>query len=204
MNIRKAYKFRLYPNAAQRQALAVQFGHSRFIYNWGLAQSQKKYPGYKQLANQLPALKMSEETAWLAEADAQVLQQKLRDLDRAFRNFFEGRAKYPRFHSRRHRQSIRYPQRVKADPEARRSYLPKVGWVRTVFHRPLEGKIKNVTVSRTKSGRYFASFQVELEITDPQYKGKAVGIDLGLASFLALSDGKKVATRAICCSQRKS
>ena len=114
-------------------------------------------------------------------------------MDRAFRNFFDGRAGYPRFKSRRAKQAIRYPQRVRLDLEAKRTYLPKVGWVKTVFHRPMEGKVKNVTVSRTKSGRYYASFQVEVEIAEPVSRGEMVGIDLGLKHFVVLSDGRKIA-----------
>ncbi|KAA3644247.1 MAG: transposase [Chloroflexi bacterium] len=199
MWIRKAYKFRLYPNTTQQQALAVQFGHSRYIYNHFLAVRRehntqtKAGLSYADTTGQLAILKRHPAHLWLQEADSQVLQQKLKDLDRAFKNFFEGRARYPRFRSRRHRQSIRYPQRVKVDLAARRSYLPKVGWVKTVFHRSLEGRIKNVTISRTKGNRYYASFQVELELPDPEYKGKAVGVGLGLRSFLACSDGQKIA-----------
>ena len=199
MWICKAFKFRLYPDAAQQEALGVQFGHSRFVYNHFLAVRREHYAcsgrglHYQDTARELTRLKSDPEHDWLREADSQVLQQKLMDLDRAFKNFFEGRARYPRFRSRRRKQSIRYPQRVKVDLATRRSYLPKVGWVKTVFHRPLEGVLKNVTVSRTKSGRYYASFQVELEISEPEYRGKSVGIDLGLQSFLARSDGQKVA-----------
>ncbi|KAA3643795.1 MAG: transposase [Chloroflexi bacterium] len=199
VQIRKAYKFRLYPNATQQQALAVEFGHARFVYNHFLAVRREHYTqtkaglSYADTTGRLAILKHHPAHLWLQEADSQVLQQKLKDLDRAFKNFFEGRARYPRFRSRRHRQSIRYPQRVKVDLATGRSYLPKVGWVKTVFHRSLEGRIKNVTVSRTKSGRYYASFQVELEIPDPTYRGKAVGLDLGLRAFLACSDGQKIA-----------
>ncbi|KAA3644085.1 MAG: transposase [Chloroflexi bacterium] len=199
MLIRKAFKFRLYPDRSQQQALAVQFGHAHFVYNYFLAVRREHYAqtgaglSYADTTGQLSVLKRHPDHLWLQEADSQVLQQKLKDLDRAYKNFFEGRARYPRFRSRRHRQSIRYPQRVKVDLAAGRSYLPRVGWVRTVFHRPLEGVLKNVTVSKTKSGRYYASFQVELEIPAPQFKGSTVGIDLGLRSFLARSDGQKVA-----------
>jgi putative transposase len=71
-------------------------------------------------------------------------------------------------------------------------WLPKVGWIKTVFHRPLEGKTKNVTVSKTKTGQYFVSFQVEMEIPNPQPKARLIGIDLGLKSYLGLSRGELV------------
>ena len=111
---------------------------------------------------------------WLKEADSQVFQVKLRDLDRSYQNFFakskngtlaqgkprkDGRPKgYPRFHSKHDEQAICYPQRFKV--EGSRVYLPKVGWVRAIFHRPLDGKMKNWTGSKTKTGKYFVSIQV--------------------------------------------
>jgi putative transposase len=198
MLVRKAYKYRLYPNRAQQNALAVQFGHARYVYNHFLEVRQEHYAkrgegmSYRDTAGILTELKRDPAHKWLKEADSQVLQQKLKDLDQAYKNFFEGRAKYPRFRSRRDKQAIRYPQRVKVDSAAQRTYLPKVGWVKTVFHRPLEGKLKNVIVSRTKSGRYSASFQVEVEIPDPVYRGSENGLDLGLKDFAALSDGRKL------------
>jgi putative transposase len=195
MIIRKAFKYRIYPNREQQQSLAIQFGHSRYIFNWGLAQSQDRYPGYSCLAKQLPILKAAEDTSWLREAHSQVLQQSLKNLDRAFQNFFEKRGGYPRFKSKRARQSIRYPQPKEkwVRRDGRQIYLPKVGQVRMVMHRLLEGEMKNVTVSRTKSGRYFVSIQVEVEITEPIFVGGTVGIDLGLRDFAILSTGEKIA-----------
>jgi len=194
MIVRKAFKYRIYPNREQQQKLAVQFGHARYIYNWGLAQSRDGYPGYNRLARQLPVLKASEDTSWLKEAHSQVLQQALKNLDWAFQNFFDKRAGYPRYKSKRARQSIRYPQPKEKwiGLDERHIYLPKVGYVRLVMHRPLEGEMKNVTVSKTKSGRYFVSIQVEIEIAKPIFTGGAVGIDLGLRDFLTLSTGEKI------------
>ena len=82
---------------------------------------------------------------------------------------------------------------MKIDLAGMKTYLPKVGWVKTVYHRQLEGKIKNVTVSKTKSGRYYAAFQVELECPDPVYTAGVNGLDLGLRDFAVLSDGRKIA-----------
>ena len=199
MQVMKAFKFRLYPNKEQQTALAVQFGDARYVYNRFLQVRRDHYHtsgeglSYQDTTVRLTALKRSTDHEWLREADSQVLQQSLKDLDRAFRNFIEGRSGNPRFKSRRVRQAIRDPQRVKVDPETKRSYLPKVGWVKTRFHRSLEGKVKNVTVSRTKSGRYSISFQVEEQIAEPVSRGEMVGIDLGLKHFAVLSDGRKIA-----------
>jgi putative transposase len=198
MLIRKGYKYRIYPNQAQQEALSIQFGHTRFVYNYFLAMRRESYQqmgkgmSYVDTANLLPGMKSSPEYAWLKEADSQALQQALKDLDQAYQNFFAGRARYPHFKSKRGKQRVRYPQRVKADHKGRRTYLPKVGWVKTVFHRPMEGKVKNVVVSKTKSGRDYASFQVEEEIPEPVCQGEAVGIDLGLAHYAVLSEGMKI------------
>ena len=195
MIVRKGFKYRLYPNQEQEELLAVQFGHKRYIYNWGIDQSRERYPGYNSLANQLPDMKRSEELSWLKAAHSQVLQQALKDLNKAFVNFFEKRAGYPRYKkSKRARQSIRYPQ-PETDwiaTDQRRIKLPKVGWVKVKMHRPLEGVMKNVTVSRTKSGQYFVSINVEVEIKVPEMTGGEVGIDLGLCDFVTLSTGEKV------------
>jgi putative transposase len=192
MLIKKAFKYRIYPNKEQRRSLGIQFGHARFIYNWGLALRKTHYKqtgrglSYFDCNVRLTELKRQAEYAWLREADSQVLQQKLKDLDRAYVNFFEGRANYPTFKSKRSKQSIRYPQRFKIEGD--RIYLPKVGWVKAVFHRPVEGEMKNVTVSRTKSGKYFVSIQCEVDIDGPVYAGSEAGIDLGLVDFATLFD----------------
>jgi len=111
------------------------------------------------------------------------------------RNFFEKRGGYPKFKSKRSKQSIRYPQPKPnwIAPDGRHIYLPKVGYVRLIMHRPLEGVMKNVIVSKTRTGKYFVSFQVEAEIAKPTFSGGAVGIDLGLRDFVTLSTGEKIA-----------
>lgn len=194
MIVRKGFKYRIYPNQEQQRKLAVQFGHARYIYNWGLGQSQDKYPGSNHLAKQLPILKRTSETTWLKEAHSQVLQQSLKDLDRAFQNFFGKRGGYPHFKSKRAKQSIRYPQMKEnwLALDGRHIYVPKVGHVRLVLHRPLEGVLKNVTVSRTRSGRYFVSIQVEMEMAASVFTGGALGLDLGLREFATLSTGQKI------------
>ena len=195
MIVRKAFRYRLYPTAEQEQALAVQFGHGRFIWNWALALRKATYQetgkgiGYYELQRRATALKHQAETEWLKEADSQVLQAKIEDLERAYQNFFAKRARFPRFKSKREGQSIRYPQRFKFDQNF--TYLPKVGWLKTNFHRPLEGRPKNVTVSKTKTGKCFVSIQCEVEMVEPPARGREVGIDLGIESFLTTSEGWK-------------
>jgi putative transposase len=195
MIVRKAFRYRIYLTTEQEQALTVQFGHARFVWNWALALRKAAYKetgkgiGYYELKRRATALKHQTETKWLQEADSQVLQSKLEDLERAYQNFFAKRASFPRFKSKRDDQSIRYPQRVKFDENF--TYLPKVGWVKTKFHRPLEGRPKNITVSKTKTGKYFVSIQCEVGMVEQTARGGEIGIDLGVKSFLATSEGWK-------------
>ena len=196
MKVLKAFKFRIKPTEEQKAQFAIQFGHARFVYNWAL---QRRIDHYKAtgkglsafgINNELKDLKNDPDTIWLEQADSQTLQQKSGDLDRAYKNFFEGRAKYPRFKSKKARQSIRYPQRFKV--EGNKVYLPKVGWVKAIIHRPIEGTMKNCTVSKTKSGQYYISIQCEVEIDEPTYEGDHIGIDLGIKDFAVLSTGEKI------------
>ena len=193
MIIRQARKYRVYPTKEQERALAIQFGHARYVYNQALARRIEhfKTTGRGLSANatikNLTADKQM--TPWLKEADSQVLQQKLMDLDVAYRNFFQKRTRYPRFKSKRGNQTIRYPQRVKFS--GTKTYLPKVGWVKTIFHRPLVGVQKSVTVSKTKTGKYFASVLCEWETEIPVNTNPSIGIDLGLTHFAILSTGER-------------
>jgi len=212
MQIQKAFKFRLYPDSEQQEALSKQFGHSRFVYNRYLDIRKTVFLdtstslNYYSCADNLTLLKLEEEFVWLKEADSQVLQQSLKDLETAFQNFFrmskehtlppagkkprkDGMPKgYPSFHSKHDDQSIRYPQRVTVDGQS--VYLPKVGHVKAVVHRCIEGKINNATVSKTKTGKYFVALQCEYEVAEPTPKTiDEVGIDLGLKDFITLSNG---------------
>src|SRR5438876_3776855 len=114
MRQKRAYKYRIYPTDEQKHLLARQFGCCRFVYNWALRKRTDAYYQdgvrlyYKDLSALLPELKKQEAFAWLSEVASVPLQQALRHLDRAFLNFFEGRAKYPAFHKKRHQQSATY------------------------------------------------------------------------------------------------
>ena len=159
MKINRAFKYRIYPNVEQQQKLTVQFGHARYVYNLYLHTRSEFYrltgqsANYYTCQNDLKHLKVEE--PWLKEADSQVLQFALRNLDNAFQNFFKGLGAYPRFKKKFGKQSITYPQRFKI--EDRKIYLPKVGWVKVTLHRSMIGKMKSATVSKTKSGKYFVS-----------------------------------------------
>lgn len=193
--IRKAFKFRIYPDREQQDKLAVQFGCSRFVYNHyrhvreGYYQDTGTGLTYNDCAVDLTE-RLKVDHPWLKDADSQVIQQTLMDLDKAYKNFFEGRADYPRFKRKHGKQSVRYPQRFKVEGE--QVYLPKVGWIKAVFHRKIEGLMKNATVSKTKTGKFFVAIQCEVEHIEPEQKSAKVGIDLGLTTFATFSTSEKI------------
>lgn len=195
MLIRKAFKFRIYPTTEQKEKLSVQFGCARFVYNHYRRVREEYYQetnsglNYNDCANDLSD-RLKPENEWLRKADSQVLQGVLKDLDNAYQNFFKGHNDYPRFKRKHDKQSIRYPQRFKFSDK--QIYLPKIGWVNCVYHRNMTGTAKNVTVSRTKTGKFFVSVQCEYEAVEPVQKDDAIGIDLGLKHFATLSDGSKI------------
>jgi putative transposase len=193
MQIRKGYKYRLKTNRTTGTQFVRFAGACRFVWNKILALNEGRYrAGVPRLSyNDAAALvawwKESEECGWLKHVHSQVLQQCLKDLERAYANLFAGRTAPPRSRKKFLSDSFRYPQGFKLD--GRMVYLPMVGWVEFWESRPLEGTIKNVTVSR-QGRHWFVAFQVELEIPAPVHPATAaVGIDLGIATFAATSDG---------------
>lgn len=113
----------------------------------------------------------------------------LKDLERAYKNFFHKRAAFPRFKKRGQSDSFRYPQGVKLDQENSRISLPKLGWIRYRNSRQVVGDVKNVTVSQS-CGHWYVSIQTEYEITEPQHESTSmVGLDAGVAKLATLSDG---------------
>ncbi|GAB1542162.1 IS200/IS605 family element RNA-guided endonuclease TnpB [Scytonema sp. NUACC21] len=196
---RQAVKVRLYPTDKQVQVLAQHFGCARWWWNYGLNKCIETYKatgkGLSQsgLNSLLPGLKKDKETEWLGECYSQVLQSVSLNLSRAYQNFFEGRAKYPRFKSKHHRQSIQYPQKVEQINDCLK-FPGSLGVVKAKIHRPLDGTIKTVTVSKCPSGKYYACVLMEYSGDYPTSKtdGKVIGIDLGIADFAVTYDGEKV------------
>ncbi|WP_404817161.1 RNA-guided endonuclease InsQ/TnpB family protein [Streptomyces thermolineatus] len=201
------YSFRQYPSAGQRSALSRAFGCARVVYNDALrARETARAAGLPfipsgELSKQLTASKKTPGRAWLAEVSSVVLQQSLRDLDTAYKNFFDGlRGKRPktgppRFKSRKDtRQSVRFTAnagwKITTGGKLR---LPKVGDLAVKWSRSLPSTPSTVTVVKDSAGRYFASFVVETgpEETLPETTPE-VGIDLGLKHFAVLSDGTKI------------
>ncbi|MEZ2742452.1 RNA-guided endonuclease InsQ/TnpB family protein [Paenalcaligenes hominis] len=191
----QAYKYELKPNGAQRRAMRRFAGACRFVFNRALALQKARYAegkkklSYAGLCKHLTEWRKSSETPWLSETHSQALQQALKDVERAYKNFFEKRADLPRFKKKGHSDSFRYPQGCKLDQENNRIFLPKLGWVRYRNSREVLGTVKNVTVSQS-CGKWFVSIQTEREVDQPVSQATtAIGIDMGITRFATLSDG---------------
>ena len=198
--IRVAQKIRIYPTSEQQQQLSRAMGCCRWWWNHALNVCNQTYKetgkgiSRSGLNALLPRLK--EEYEWLkTDVYSQSLQQTTLNLSRAFINFFEKRAKYPRFKSKHRKQSVGFPQSVKVIGDAVK--LPKIGLVKAVFDRRYEGKIKTVTVTKDSDDRYFVSIIYEVEACFLSGNGdKILGIDLGIKDFAIVSDGTKTSKYA--------
>lgn len=170
-------------------------GACRFVFNRALAlqnenhEAGNKYIPYGKMASWLVEWKNATETQWLKDAQSQPLQQSLKDLERAYKNFFRKRAAFPRFKKRGQNDAFRYPQGVKLDQENSRIFLPKLGWMRYRNSRQVTGVVKNVTVSQS-CGKWYISIQTESEVSTPVHPSASmVGLDAGVAKLATLSDG---------------
>ena len=197
MQCLQAYRFELKPNGEQQRLMRRFAGSCRHVYNKALALQQERHEagekklGYAALCKSLTEWKAQPETLWLNETPSQALQQSLKNLERAYKNFFEKRADFPRFKKKGHSDSFRYPQGIKLDQGNSRVFLPKLGWLRYRNSRDVLGEVKNVTVSQS-GGKWFISIQTEREVDQPLPNGEAVGIDMGIARFATLSDGSHI------------
>lgn len=194
--INKTYKFRISPTAEQEILLAKHFGCSRFIYNYFLNerkeqyQNDKKSDNYYAQAKTLTELKKQEETVWLKEVNSQTLQFALRSLDTAYVNFFRGNAQFPKFKSRKHKNTFTVPQFGKL--EDGKIILPKFKeGIKVKLHREVKGKIGKMNITKTPTGKYYVSIFTEQKVEDLPKTNKQVGIDLGLKDFVITSDNKK-------------
>ena len=195
----KVVKVRIYPTEQQKVSLAKAFGTTRWVWNHFLALTNQTYKETSKgiakydMIKQLPELKKQEETQWLRETYSQSLQSVCLNLSRAFINFFEKRAKYPRFKSRHGKQSLIYPQNVKLGEN--KIYFPKLDWIDAVIHRSINGAIRTVTITKNCAEQYYASIMFEDGKEKPalNFKGKAIGLDLGLTHFCITSDSQKFA-----------
>ncbi|MFA7307588.1 MAG: RNA-guided endonuclease TnpB family protein [Hyphomicrobium sp.] len=194
----KAYKYRIYPTKSQSELINKHIGSCRFVYNLALEAKQMAYAGSKtnltcfDLVKQLPDLK--KECEWLKKINSQSLQQAIVNLDTAFTKFFKGQADFPNFRKKHKNRSFNVPQSVEIDVENSKLHIPKFKkGIDIVLHRKFKGEIRQATLSRSATGRYFASILVDtndkIPVKKPISESSTVGIDLGVKSFLVSSDG---------------
>ncbi|WPF87862.1 RNA-guided endonuclease TnpB family protein [Cyanobacterium aponinum UTEX 3222] len=191
----KIVKVRLYPTYQQKESLAKAFGSTRWLWNKFLALTNETYKqtgkglSRYDLQKQLPSLK--KEYEWLTQTYSQCLQVVCLNLSRSFINFFEKRSSFPRFKSKHGKQSLSYPQNVKIKGDM--IIFPKLGEIYAKIHRPIDGQIKTVTISKNKAQQYYASilFEDGKEQPKPNTEGKTIGLDMGIKDFCVTSDGSK-------------
>lgn len=193
--INKTYMFRIYPNASQMELLAKHFGCTRFVYNYFLNQRQEQYrekgvsDNYYAQAKTLTKLKKQEETAWLKEVNSQTLQFALRNLENAYTNFFQKRTKFPKYHSKKGKNTFTVPQY--ATIEDGKLWLPKFkNGISIRLHREIKGKMGKVSITKTPTGKYFVSVFTTEEYQELAPTNASVGVDLGLKDLLITSDGE--------------
>lgn len=193
----QAFKYELRPDGQQERQMRRFAGARRFVFNKALALQKSFYEAgskklnYAGLCKELTGWRNGSETPWLADAPVHPLQQALKDLERAYTNFFEKRADFPKFSKKGQSDSFRYPdpKQFKLDQANGRIFLPKLGWIRYRNSRAAAGTPKNVTVSR-RGDKWFVSIQTEREVDNPTPRATTiVGVDRGINKFGAISDG---------------
>ena len=207
MQLFQAFKYELMPSGEQQRDMRRFAGSCRFVYNKALAlQKQnyaegKKFIGYVPMAAMLPIWKREAMTVWLKQTPSQALQHTLKDLDKAYGNFFAKRAEFPRFKKKGSGDSFRFPEpkQIQLDQSNSRLFLPKLGWLRYRNSRHVLGDVRNVTISQS-GGKWFASIQTQREVEAPLTTSiasttptTAIGIDVGIARFATMSDGTFIA-----------
>ena len=194
----KSFKVRIYPNKEQIILLKKTFGANRFIYNYFLNLKSKLYEFYKinlSYNNSSKVLtELKKQKTWLKQIDSISLVQTLRDLDKAYQNFFTGKSKYPNFKKKQDKNSYRTNSNIKINN--RYITIPKVGILRYRDKYKLEeediSKIYNITISKTPSGNYYASISAEVDIIAFEKTNRSCGIDLGLKDYLIFNTREKI------------
>lgn len=196
----KAYKYRLKPNKDQKTFFEKSFGCVRYVYNWSLNLRNEAYQtkgvklGWVELCKQMTVLKKKKETSWLNEVSNQSLQCAIRNMDVAFTKFFREKKGYPKFKSKKSKQTCQFVQKVCIDFDSCKIKIPKIGWVKFYKNRGFTGKIGTVTISKTTTNKYYVSIIVEdgldLPIKHPIENNTSVGVDVGIKNFAVLSNGQ--------------
>jgi putative transposase len=199
--IRKAFKFRLTPNEDQAQKMLEFSGCSRFLWNKVLAHNLNRLANkspifwYQEMSFWTTLWKKSDDYGFLKGCHSQVLQQKLKDLDKAFKDCFDKKQplkRLPKFKRKGLGDSFRFPQGFKLEQKENKIYLPKIGWVKYRNSQQVIGELRNVTISK-KGQHWFVSIQVECEsVILPHQSTNIVGLDLGVKRFVTLSDGSYI------------
>lgn len=207
------YQYRIYPTDQQRQALARVFGCVRLVWNDALflCLHSEKLPSNGDLQKTcITQAKKTKQREWLSEVSNIPLQQSIADLGVAFKNFFESRSNKrkgakvnpPKFKKKDNQQSARY-RKGGFSIKNGKVYLAKIGCIKTKWSRPLPSEPSSVTVIKDTGGRYFLSFVVDIQPCLRPAQNNAVGIDLGIKTFAALSIGEKIASPDYSKSDRK-
>ena len=196
MTHHKGYKYRIYPNEAQIKLMSQFFGCCRFVYNRCLTYRKDVYVSEKRNASQyecmrlVTALRHDPEHIWLAACDSMALQESVKDLNKAFVNFFKKRGGYPKYHKKSSAQSYRTRnQSGSIRIEGNRIVLPKLGAVKAKISRLPKGRILNAAISRTATGKYFVSLCCEEELIPKPNNGGVLGLDLGIKELYVDSQG---------------
>jgi putative transposase len=195
------YQYRFYPTDQQKVSLAQLFGCCRVVWNDALAfcKQAEKLPGYSVLSARLTQFKQASEREWLKEVSSVPLQQSLRDLDVAYRNFFNSlkgkrkgaKVKPPKFKKKENKQLARFANTAFSITK-QSVYLAKIGTVQPIWSRELPASPSSVTVVKDCADRYFLSFVVDVEPEIVEPINPSVGIDLGIKTFAVLSTGEFV------------
>jgi len=195
----KSFKYKILPTKDQAELINKHIGCTRFVFNLALECKQMAYTGNKinlscfDLQNQLPDLK--KECVWLKKINSQSLQQSIINLDDAFKRFFKKQADFPKFKKKSNaKQSFNMPQNVLV--KNNKLVIPKFKkGIKIILHRKLKGSIRQATISKTPTGKYFVSIMCNIgEVVQPKLQIKentTIGIDLGIKSFLVTSDGQE-------------
>jgi putative transposase len=202
--ILRAYKYRIYPNKEQEILINKTIGCCRFVYNHYLHKRieiykfEQKSLSYVECANDMKKLK--DEYLWLKEVDSVSLQQTLKDLDQAYKNFFtrikkgEKELGFPKFKSKKNPKQSYRTMCINNNIQivGNKIKIPKLGMVSFANSRLIYGRIKQATISKTSTDKYFVSILVEETIQEFSKNDNAVGFDLGIKEFLITSDGEVV------------
>ena len=193
----KTVEYRIYPNKEQEELLQKTFGCTRFVYNYFL---DKRITLWKEHGESTTRFRqdrelteLKQEIEWLQEPDKCALQNAIKDLDTAYKNFFERKEfGYPKFKSKhRRRKSYSTDNRVKVNEN--KVFIPKLKWVKARVSKEIDTQILGATVKQVPSGKYFVCIRYETEQSDLPRTGKSVGVDVGVKDLAITSNGENFA-----------